>query len=424
MKLVAIEAALQTFLVENGPVTPAADDPTAIPEEAPELANRSMEQQRLLLLQSHGVPAEVYIKSDEVDGEQLEHFCNSLAVRCCACANYVRRRPLGQIYDLQSLQERHDTGPYRSSLKLGVPFRVLNKSSVFLTDACALHLGLHRPCLEERVVDVVFNICLHRSWANDCVLHKAQVEAYTGLGGSVFPCGLYHAASFDPAKWLRAVLLRRGALGRSRSATYNPGSFGTGRGQSSLQKFAELLPQMLLAIVAICSCLLSFDGPSVCNSVEVLAWFQSGFGLGARLEWLGYQVCLDLSTISPTWFDALLVAVVGPGALDWLSRIFPLFPFLRGMCRQRVALQAAAAYQCYLPGLLATLLEGAYMRGVLDELGLPIPHCSDAEYWECELRQAEAARDYGGGGAARADYTVALERSILRGHELAGYSSC
>ena len=135
MKLVAIEAALQTFLVENGPVTPAADDPTAIPEEAPDLANRSMEQQRLLLLQSHGVPAEVYIKSDEVDGEQLEHFCNSLAVRCCAWTNNVRRRPLGQIYDLQSLQERHDTGPYRSSLKLGVPFRVLNKSSVFV-DRC------------------------------------------------------------------------------------------------------------------------------------------------------------------------------------------------------------------------------------------------------------------------------------------------
>ena len=64
------------------------------------------------------------------------------------------------------------------------------------------------------------------------------------------------------------------------------------------------------------------------------------------------------------------------------------------------------------------------MRGVLDELGLPIPHCSDAEYWECELRQAGAARDSEGGGAASAEDTVALERSILRGHELAGYSSC
>ena len=106
---------------------------------------------------------------------------------------------------------------------------MLNKASVYLADACAarLHAGG-----ESSVEDVLFNVCLFRSWTNDAGLYKQQLQAYRDLGGHCVG-GLFEAASFDNGLWLEAVLHVRKTAKRSRSGAYNPGSYGAAKGQSS-----------------------------------------------------------------------------------------------------------------------------------------------------------------------------------------------
>ena len=115
----------------------------------------------------------------------------------------------------------------------------------------------------------------------------------------------------------------RNDAGRSRSGAYNPGSFGAARDQEA---FAKRLPGMQAALFPVAEMLDRAAGRDtecrVCHSAELLAVLEGGFGLGKDCLWLGHQICLDLGAIQPAWFDAATIAVLGPGALDWLGRIY------------------------------------------------------------------------------------------------------
>ncbi len=159
----------------------------------------------------------------------------------------------------------------------------------------------------------------------------------------------------------------------------------------------------------------------VCHSAELLAVLQGGFGLGKDFLWLGYQICLDLGAIQPAWFDAATIAVLGPGALDWLGRIFKSFPYqVRGMLRSSTAARCGVPFLVKLTELLSTSQEATFLREVLLQTGLPLPHVNDVEYWLCELRQAEDAPPYSGSGRADAEYAEGLQKILVNGH-LAGY---
>ena len=66
--------------------------------------------------------------------------------------------------------------------------------------------------------------------------------------------------------------------------------------------------------------------------------------------------------------------------------------------------------------------EAAWLRSVLHQLGLPMPHVNDVEYWLCELRQAEEAIAYMGKGIASQEYIDALSNCVLADGMLAGYT--
>ena len=152
----------------------------------------------------------------------------------------------------------------------------------------------------------------------------------------------------------------------------------------------------------------------------MLTWLQEGYGTGRRLDWVAYQI-LDLGAICRSWFHAEAILQVGPGALEWLCKVFPTLPVRQtGMCRDRRALQLAVPYQRCLSEIVRSSDEASGMRAVLRELGLPLPHGNVVEYWQCELRQARAAPLYAGMGHASAEYMAALSNSIWQRVSLAG----
>ena len=150
--------------------------------------------------------------------------------------------------------------------------------------------------------------------------------------------------------------------------------------------------------------------------------FQQELGVG-NTEWVGYQVCMDLGCINLEWFFSEHVALAGPGAIACLGHLFPGFPYrYTKMCRDAAACRAAVPFLHVLAEHLRKSSEAAWLRSVLHELGLPMPHVNDVEYWLCELRQAEEAVLYSGGGIASQEYLDALDECVLANGELLGYS--
>ena len=319
-ELEKLERKFAETLLRLGPVRQADDDPVCEKEVLPEPREKEetqkdateptpeclQERRRLDILLGQGLSAELITSGATVSSPDLEAFCNSMAVRILSWRRYSGK---AKPANLAAVEAEHPCGPYRHNLKLGMPFRVLNKASVYLTKVCLEHLETRGEMATE---DVLFNVCLFRSWTNDAALFKKQLSAYRALGGKAGG-QLFSAEHFDNSLWLEAVLLVRKDIGRSRSGAYNPGSFGAAKGQSSLEAFVRRLPAMQAALAPLVGMLDNATGLDAGgwkgHSAGLLAFLQGGFGLGAGLNWLAYQVCLDLGALRPAWFDAASICM-------------------------------------------------------------------------------------------------------------------
>ena len=258
-------------------------------------------------------------------------------------------------------------------------------------------------------------------------LFKQQLEAYSEKGGGL-RAGLYDPEAFDAKLWAEVVNKgKKRLVGKTRNGAYNVGTFGASKGAVAVDVLAEKLPVMIGSLREVVKTLSRLTpgrahADMLMESSRLLAVLQHELCVGGT-DWVGYQVCLDLGVLNPDMFYAEKVAVAGPGAIACLAQIYPTFPYgCQRMCRDSAARSAAVPFLHMLTDCVGHCKEGHFLREVLVELGLPLPHVNDVEYWLCELRQADDAKEYGGSGKASQEYIDALRMFVLAEGKLAGYT--
>ena len=322
-----------------------------------------------------------------LDAEQLTYFSQTFAIRMY-CWDKCRRGR--QHWDIESRSRLFSLGIDMRNRRVGVPYRLLNKASVWLYQLCntCLSEGASR---HQSLLNVVMNTIIYRTWWNNRDYSMEGLRRFAALGGSCIECPGYGPAAYDIGESFEWEKFHKAAAcARSRSNAYNPGAHGCRRGEDIIEAWIQklllfILPSLNESMSYFTELAARTQPAGRRESIATLKFCQKLCG-----KFVGYQVALDLGYVLPSIFNETSHVHVGPGALTVLKRIFVHAPWSpEGMNNSTSAGRAAGAFVNELRRHVESHAAAQALRQCCSDLRICLPCSNDVEYHLCELRPLE-----------------------------------
>ena len=244
-----------------------------------------------------------------IDVVALREFEDAFALRMYAWENYRRQAP---IWNLRDKERDYGVHLNMEQRRVGTPYRVLNKASVFLVFLMQVVLRHYGEDLGRAVRTLLLNILLFRAWFNSRAHMLQALARFQDLGGQVIQGTAFAIEGFlENLDWFHTAASSVNVNGTMRNNAYNPGTFGVAKGTPAVDGFVERLRNNFMPSLAwSLDRFISLWGasPSTATSEATLSYWQF-----LAEPFVGYQIALDTAYVSRGWFDAALVVFDGPG---------------------------------------------------------------------------------------------------------------